>query len=123
MFLEHPVIYVFAGNPFYLKNLRFVTSSYTHRYLGFKRTILLDRRNLVGLLDLYQNGTIPWDEFESSVRRVHKNRIGQPIHRRVIPDKPKEEDYFYANPQECLCGAPDCNDLLGSGLANSTIEV
>ncbi|KAK4758841.1 hypothetical protein SAY87_020142 [Trapa incisa] len=93
------------------------------RYLGFKKTILLDRKSLVGLLDLYQTGTIPWDKFESSVRRVHEKRIGQPIGRRVIPDKPKEEDYFYANPQECLCGAPDCNDLLGSGTTDSSIEV
>lgn len=94
-----------------------------HRYLGFKRTILLDRKNLVGLLDLYQNGTILWDEFESSVHRVHKKRMGRPIRRSVIPDKPKEEDNFYANPQECLCEAPDCDDLLGSGPTNSSIQV
>ncbi|KAK4741397.1 hypothetical protein SAY87_024985 [Trapa incisa] len=93
------------------------------RYLGFRRTILLDRKSLVGLLDLYQNGTIPWDKFESSVRRVNNKRIVQPVPRRVIPSKPKEEEYFYANPQECLCMAPDCNDFLGSGLANSSIEV
>ncbi|OWM75921.1 hypothetical protein CDL15_Pgr009565 [Punica granatum] len=90
------------------------------RYLGFKRTILLDRQKLVELLDLHQNGTITRDEFKSSVRKVHEKRMGQPAHRRVIPDKPKEEDYFYSNPQECLCGAPNCDDLRGSGHANST---
>lgn len=98
----------------------FVTLSYIHRYLGFKRTISLDRKKLVGLLNLYQNGTDPWDKFESSVRKVHEKRMGQPTPRRVIPDKPKEEDYFYANPQECLCEAPNC--LQGSGPASSTTE-
>ena len=29
-------------------------------------------------------------------------------------DKPKEEDYFYAHPQECLCEGTNC-DLLGHG--------
>lgn len=77
----------------------------------------------MGLLDLHQNGTISWDEFESSVRRVHEKRMGRPTRRRVIPDKPKEEDYFYANPQECLCEAPNCDDLLGSDPSNSSVEV
>lgn len=47
--------------------------------------------------------------------------MGQPIRRVVIPDKPKEEDYFYANPQECLCESTNCDDLLGHH--NSTSEV
>ncbi|KAK3440783.1 hypothetical protein EUGRSUZ_B01050 [Eucalyptus grandis] len=61
------------------------------RYLGFKRTVLLDHKKLVVLLDLYQN---------------------------VIVDKPKEEDYFYANTLECLCEQRDCDDLLGPGKRN-----
>jgi len=72
----------------------------------------LDRKRLVELLDLHQNGTLPWDSFATAVREAHENRTGQPVLRRVIPDKPKEEDYFYANPQECLCQDPNCHDLL-----------
>lgn len=83
------------------------------RYLGFRKSILLDRKALVELLDLHQNGTLSWSEFEVSVRRAHDQRMGQPTRRRVIPDKRKEEDYFYANPQECLCERANCDDLLG----------
>ncbi|KAG8384567.1 hypothetical protein BUALT_Bualt04G0131200 [Buddleja alternifolia] len=72
------------------------------RYLGFKKTILLDRRVLVGLIDQYNNGSLSWDEFSSSVKEAHANRMGSPKKRVAIFDKPKEEDYFYANPQECL---------------------
>ncbi|KAK4762977.1 hypothetical protein SAY86_008745 [Trapa natans] len=93
------------------------------RHLGFKSTFSLDRKKLVGLIDLYQNGTIPWEKFKSSVHEVHEKRMGQPAPRRVIPLKPKEEDYFYANPQECLCKAPDCDDLLGSDPTNSITKV
>lgn len=72
------------------------------RYLGFRKSILLDRRKLVELLDLHLNKTMAWDEFSHAVRTVHKQRMGQPTRRKIIPERPKEEDYFYANPQECL---------------------
>ncbi|KAG6513320.1 hypothetical protein ZIOFF_023644 [Zingiber officinale] len=72
------------------------------RYLGFKKTILLDRKLLVDLIDQYTNGALSWDEFSSSVKATHAERMGGPSRRAVIPDRPKEEDYFYANPQECL---------------------
>ncbi|KAL4352500.1 hypothetical protein GQ457_06G036650 [Hibiscus cannabinus] len=72
------------------------------RYLGFKQTILLDRRLLVDLIDQYNNGSLSWDEFSVAVKESHENRKGQPTKRLVIPDRPKEEDYFYANPEECL---------------------
>lgn len=85
------------------------------RYLGFKKTIQLDRKKLIDLLDLHQNGTLSWDEFSVSVRLTHEKRMGQPTSRTVIADKPKEEDYFYSNPQECLCAGTSCDDLLGSG--------
>lgn len=75
------------------------------RYLGFRKTVLLDRKRLVELLDMHQNQTLQWDEFAQAVRQVHKKRIGAPMRRKVIPDRPKEEDYFYANPQECLCNS------------------
>lgn len=72
------------------------------RFLGFKKTILLDRRLLVDLIDKYTKGSLSWDEFSSAVKESHGDRMGNPIKRLVIPDRPKEEDYFYANPQECL---------------------
>ncbi|KAJ1413960.1 putative O-fucosyltransferase, plant [Sesbania bispinosa] len=72
------------------------------RFIGFKRTILLDRRHLVHLIDQYTNKSLSWDEFSLEVKKAHANRMGSPKRRVVIPDRPKEEDYFYANPQECL---------------------
>jgi hypothetical protein len=72
------------------------------RFLGFRKTILLDRKHLVGLFDQYNNGSLNWDEFALSVKEVHAERMGEPTKRIVIPDRPKEEDYFYANPEECL---------------------
>ncbi|KAJ9163479.1 hypothetical protein P3X46_023142 [Hevea brasiliensis] len=72
------------------------------RFLGFKKTILLDRRLLVDLIDRFNNGSLSWDEFSSAVKESHANRMGNPVNRLVIPDRPKEEDYFYSNPEECL---------------------
>ncbi|KAI8543150.1 hypothetical protein RHMOL_Rhmol08G0195100 [Rhododendron molle] len=72
------------------------------RYLGFKKTILLDRRLLVDLIDRYNGGSLSWDEFSSAVKEAHADRLGNPTKRIMIPDRPKEEDYFYANPEECL---------------------
>ncbi|RRT34498.1 hypothetical protein B296_00054713 [Ensete ventricosum] len=77
------------------------------RYIGFKKTITLDRKLLVELIDQYNNGTLGWDDFSSSVKATHANRMGRATRRAVIPDRPKEEDYFYANPQECLQQPPD----------------
>ncbi|GMI69028.1 RG-I rhamnosyltransferase 1 [Hibiscus trionum] len=72
------------------------------RFLGFKKTILLDRKLLVKLIDQYHNGLLSWDEFSDTVKEVHSNRMGNPKKRVVTPDRPKEEDYFYSNPHECL---------------------
>ncbi|XP_078154512.1 rhamnogalacturonan I rhamnosyltransferase 1-like [Carex rostrata] len=72
------------------------------RYLGFKRTIIPDRKNIVSLVDQYNNGTLYWDEFASEIKAAHRNRIGTAAVRTVIPDRPKEEDFFYSNPHECL---------------------
>lgn len=72
------------------------------RFLGFKTTISLDRKLLVQLIDEYTNGSLSWDEFSSQVKEAHASRMGSPHTRKVIPEKPKEEDYFYANPYECL---------------------
>lgn len=80
-----------------------------YRYLGFKETILLNRKLLVDLIDQYNNGILNWDQFSSSVKESHTHRMGNPSKRLVIHDKPKEEDYFYSNPEECL---EPSNDLL-----------
>ncbi|XP_010525131.1 PREDICTED: uncharacterized protein At1g04910 isoform X2 [Tarenaya hassleriana] len=72
------------------------------RFLGFKKTIILDRKLLVNLIDQYKEGLLSWDEFSSTVKEVHEDRMGSPKKRLVITDKPKEEDYFYSNPHECL---------------------
>lgn len=82
-----------------------------HRYLGYKKTILLDRKLLVDLIDQYNVGSLSWDEFSAAVKDSHGERMGNPSKRLVIPDKPKEEDYFYANPWECLQPS-DENELL-----------
>nr|CAB3476125.1 unnamed protein product [Digitaria exilis] len=75
---------------------------FVEKYMGFRKTIVLDRKKLVELLDLFQGGALSWDEFSDAVKEAHKNRMGQPTDRKIIPGQPKEEDYFYANPQECL---------------------
>lgn len=103
----------------HLKHLGEFLISFLCRYLGFKKTVLLDRKRLVELMDLHQIGTLTWNEFVFAVRSAHEKRMGQPTRRRVIADKPKEEDYFYANPQECLCEGANCDDLLGPGNSSS----
>lgn len=89
----------FSVNPAQICAYRFLF--FLCRYAGFRRTIVLDRREIVELLDLLQDGKLSWDQFSTAVKEVHKNRMGQPTLRKVIPGRPKEEDYFYANPQEC----------------------
>ena len=88
-------------------------------HLHLKKTILLDHKSLVLLLDMHHNRTLSWNEFVVAVTLVHEKRMGQLTHCRVIVDKPKEEDYFYANPQECLCKGTNC-DLLGHGNSRKT---
>ncbi|CAN6449026.1 unnamed protein product [Victoria cruziana] len=80
------------------------------RFLGFKKTILLDRKLLVDLIDRYTTGALSWDRFSLAVKQAHQNRNGSPQSRLIIPDRPKEEDYFYANPQECLPPFYDDNE-------------
>ncbi|XP_028794233.1 rhamnogalacturonan I rhamnosyltransferase 1-like [Neltuma alba] len=72
------------------------------RYLGFRTTITPNRYILVRLIDQYKMGKLSWDEFAKAVKEVHANRRGGPTVRSQFPVKPKLEDYFYANPQECL---------------------
>jgi rhamnogalacturonan I rhamnosyltransferase len=71
----------------------------------------LDRKRLVELLDLFQGGTLSWDQFSAAVKEAHQNRMGQPGERKIIHGQPKEEDYFYANPQECLGSNGELRDV------------
>ncbi|KAL0430004.1 UNVERIFIED_CONTAM: Rhamnogalacturonan I rhamnosyltransferase 1 [Sesamum radiatum] len=48
------------------------------RYLGYKKTILLDRRVLVDLIDKYNFGSLTWDEFSAAVKDAHALRMGNP---------------------------------------------
>ncbi|KAF5734633.1 hypothetical protein HS088_TW15G00125 [Tripterygium wilfordii] len=82
------------------------------RFLGFKKTIVLDRRFLVDLIDRYTIGSLSWVAFSSAVKEAHADRMGSPRKRLVIPDRPKEEDYFYSNPEECL--EPSYDPLSGT---------
>ncbi|XP_057804999.1 rhamnogalacturonan I rhamnosyltransferase 1-like [Salvia miltiorrhiza] len=84
------------------------------RYLGYKKTILVDRRLLVDLIDRYSSGSLNWDEFSRAVKAAHADRMGKPSKRSVIPDRPKEEDYFYANPWECLQTSSDHEEAVNS---------
>ena len=72
------------------------------RYLGFRKTMLLDRRKLIELIDQYHNGHLNWHDFSLAVKEHHSNYTDSQRKRMVIADRPKEEDYFYANPEECL---------------------
>ncbi|WJX90125.1 Rhamnogalacturonan I rhamnosyltransferase 1 [Trifolium repens] len=96
--------------PTYDGNMAKVVAGH-RRYLGFKKTILLNRKLLIDLIDQYYNGVLNWDQFSSAVKKSHAHRMGNPSKRLVILDKPKEEDYFYSNPEECL---EPSNDLLSS---------
>lgn len=91
--------------PTYYGNMAKVVEGH-RRYLGYKKTILLNRKAIVEQIDQLKNGTITMGEFSLGLREAHEERTGTPFTRRQNPGFPKEEDYFYANPQECLC-APD----------------
>ncbi|KAG2667118.1 hypothetical protein I3760_15G096700 [Carya illinoinensis] len=69
---------------------------------GHRSGFIFLRINLVNLIDQYNIGSFTWDEFSPAVKKTHADRMGRPSKRVVIPDRPKEEDYFYANPEECL---------------------
>lgn len=91
--------------PTYYGNMAKVVEGH-RRYLGYRKTILLDRKVIVEQIEKLKNSTIDMGEFSLEIRQAHEERTGTPFRRRQVPGLPKEEDYFYANPQECLC-APD----------------
>ncbi|XP_028052252.1 rhamnogalacturonan I rhamnosyltransferase 1-like [Camellia sinensis] len=72
------------------------------RFLGFKKTLDPNRKIVVNLTDKYNKGKLKWEKFSAVMKEAHANRWGKPADRVVIPGKPKDEDYFWSNPQECL---------------------
>ena len=72
----------------------------------------MDRKKLVELIDLFEDQELTWEEFSVAVKELHGGRMSQPTRRRIIPGQPKEEDYFYANPHECLGPAKKRRDRL-----------
>ncbi|KAF8024539.1 hypothetical protein BT93_F1651 [Corymbia citriodora subsp. variegata] len=88
-------------------------------YVGFKRSVLLDHKRLVVLLDSHQNGTLSQNNFLVAVHVANVKKMAQLSHCRVIVDKPKKEDYFYADPLVRLCEKPNCDDLQGPSKRNS----
>ncbi|KAL6570971.1 hypothetical protein OROGR_000521 [Orobanche gracilis] len=71
------------------------------RYLEFRQTIQPDQNALVDLIDKYRRN-LNWQQFEQGVKIAHANRHGNPAKRTIVPGKPKDEDDFWSNPEECL---------------------
>lgn len=82
---------------------------------------MLDRKILFNLIDQYKSEKLSWDEFSWAVKEAHSDRMGKPTKRTVIPDKPKEEDYFYANPEECLPPSEEQKGAISSSMLKRTI--
>lgn len=81
------------------------------RYLGHRKTITPDRRQLVALFDQLDLGTLnEGSELSSIVTKIHSKRLGAPRKRKgPLPgskgrDRLRTEEAFYTNTlPDCLC--------------------
>lgn len=76
------------------------------KFEGYRKTISPHREMLVGLVDKLDEGSVTWENFETEVKKLHKNRVGGPVYRDP-GESPKLEENFYANPLPgCICEEP-----------------
>eukprot|EP00850_Spirogloea_muscicola_P001611 SM000006S19376 [mRNA] locus=s6:449037:453672:+ [translate_table: standard] len=81
------------------------------RFLGHRKTIIPDRKELVALFDKMERREIsPGKEFNEAVSLIHMHRQGAPRERKgPAPgtrgkERPRTEEAFYTNPlPDCLC--------------------
>ena len=83
------------------KSCTFTSFGFKYNFIWFfcsclvlLRSILLDWRKLLELLDMHENKALSWDDFVKVVRLAHERTLGQPASRNVVPDKPEEEEFF-----------------------------
>ncbi|KAG0590420.1 hypothetical protein M758_1G093700 [Ceratodon purpureus] len=85
------------------------------RFLGHRKTILPDRKELVALFDQLDKGLLHEDkELAEMITKMHENRQGAPRKRKGPlkgtkgRDRLRSEEAFYTNPTpDCLCQQPD----------------
>ena len=76
-----------------------------HRaYLGHRKHIVPNKRQMI---PHFLNSTMPVDEFEETVRALHVDAIGSPIHR---TNKSQKDVLAYPVP-ECMCQKPTASSL------------
>jgi len=76
-----------------------------HRaYLGHRKHIVPNKRQMI---PHFLNSTMPVDEFEETVRALHVDAVGSPIHR---TNKSQKDVLAYPVP-ECMCQNPTAGSL------------
>ncbi|KAJ7297731.1 hypothetical protein O6H91_Y039300 [Diphasiastrum complanatum] len=96
------------------------------RFLGHRKTIIPDRKELVMLFDKLDAGEIQvGPKFSREVMEIHKRRQGAPRKRKGPPtgtkgkDRYRTEEAFYTNPlPDCLCQSPLTSSLVETTLKN-----
>ncbi|KAJ6899835.1 hypothetical protein NC652_026092 [Populus alba x Populus x berolinensis] len=85
-----------------MKNMAKVVEGTTAGIVGFKKTILLDRKRLVELPGIcIRMRTLSWNEFAVAVGSSHEKRNGTANSNvRLSQINQKRKIIFYANPQE-----------------------
>lgn len=85
-----------------------------HRaYLGHRKHIVPNKRQMI---PHFLNSTMPVDEFEETVRALHVDAVGSPIHR---TNKSQKDVLAYPVP-ECMCQNPAASSLSTSSWSSCT---